>query len=255
MDSSLFDSAIRSYLTTASENYSLLNSEFEQPRMLDERVGFRHSYYSAELCVLLKAGKLISNNWGIQTLAQHRMPQEAFSLVRISDDMVSEIVFALTEEGAPLFKFLKAFFEEEFSNFEKPLSGPRKRATTSKRKLHASYSRLASEVMNPSDAALIVDSVSTAFSGYIHGAYPHLMEMYGGKPSQYHLHKLPASEYTESVNFQLSTYVYQSFVVLSLLAQKIGQIEHASILKSISERCLDEFELGKPSRTISEMKT
>ena len=41
--------------------------------------------------------------------------------------------------------------------------------------------------LNPSDAQSAMSTLHKAYSGYVHGAYPHIMELYGGNPARFHM--------------------------------------------------------------------
>ncbi|MCX5726865.1 MAG: hypothetical protein NT030_06830 [Candidatus Saganbacteria bacterium] len=56
-----------------------------------------------------------------------------------------------------------------------------------RKKVRAGVSRVLSNCVNPHDLHEILTTEENAFSGYIHGAYPHIMELYGGDPPRFHM--------------------------------------------------------------------
>jgi hypothetical protein len=100
------------------------------------------------------------------------------------DDFCNEIFFLLkpqSEDGsfsADQILFLESFFQEELDQPGDPLASKQKRATVPVRKIHATFAKLASTELNSSDAQELLRTTQQAFSGYVHGAYPHIMEMY-----------------------------------------------------------------------------
>ena len=86
-------------------------------------------------------------------------------------------------------KYLDAFYEEEFNEAADPLRSPQRRPMVPRKKIrsyNASYqSKLSS--LNPNECIEINRTLYQTYSGYVHAASPHIMDMYGGFPSHFYL--------------------------------------------------------------------
>lgn len=84
-------------------------------------------------------------------------------------------------------QYLEYFYQEEFDNPEDPLFSTQSRPTIPRRKIQAVIARMEGQQVNPSDSQELHRTISQTYSGFIHAASAHVMELYGGDPPKYHL--------------------------------------------------------------------
>ena len=60
-------------------------------------------------------------------------------------------------------------------------------------------------------------------SGYVHGAYPHIMELYGGNPAHYHLKGMFGTPLYDSCLDQSKHYFYRGIQSMMVLSQVFNQ--------------------------------
>lgn len=168
-----------------------LGAHFESPAVVGtgERTVFRHqaqhdllmSYLKCVRCVsLLRAGALLLNagHW-----------QEIGILCRCLSESTNDVLFlatALGENGQPSNdqkRLVAEFFQEEFEDPNRPLSTQASRDRVAREKVVAGIARIDGFPINPSDGKVILRQLDAAFSGYVHGAYPHIMELFHMHPS------------------------------------------------------------------------
>jgi hypothetical protein len=79
--------------------------------------------------------------------------------------------------------------KEEYTDPRHPFKEKTERVPPTRKKIKASVARFLSPVVNPSDSQRTGQIATDCLSGYVHGAYPHIMELYGGAPphSQFHM--------------------------------------------------------------------
>ncbi len=94
-----------------------------------------------------------------------------------------------------------------------------KRNRVPRRKVYAALGRTTGEFVNPSDGAELHRSLSQAMSGFVHGAYPHIMELYGGNPPRFHLNGMLGTPIHQSCIIQARHYYYRGIQALMLLSQ------------------------------------
>ena len=120
------------------------------------------------------------------------------------------------------------------------------------RKIHSTFAKLSKNEANPSDAQEILRTLHQAFSGYVHGGYPHIMEMYGGNPPRFHMSGMLGTPRIIELRTQLKTYVYRTIMVSILVARKLG----SSDLETTVKELMKEFEqrIGcAPTKKAAEM--
>ncbi len=228
------------YLTEAlrklNANYNSLSSFVPQPVrvQIGDFMYYRHLEQSDVLFCYLKGVKLVSTLNAALVLLRAGYTQEIGALCRMADDFIYEILFFMgpVEQTGPSkdqIKMLKDFFKEEFENPNDLLSSAQNRDMVPRRKINAAFGKLSKDQLNPHDAQGTLETVHKAFSGYVHGAYPHIMELYGGFTPRYHMTGMLGTPRIKEWQNQLITYVYRAIMVTELNAKRLGAvaIEHA----------------------------
>lgn len=188
---------------------------------------FRHETLTDSLASYLKGVKTISTLNACLILLRHGHTQEIGALCRMVDDFCNEILFLLnpTDKNGlseDQMRFLETFFQEEFDQPNDPLASTQKRETVPVRKIHATFAKFAGAELNASDAQELVRTVQQAFSGYVHGAYPHIMEMFGGDPPTFHMSGMLGTPRIEEWRAQLTGYVYRTCMASVFVARKLA---------------------------------
>lgn len=210
---------------------------------------FRHETLTESLACYLKGIKCISTLNAAIVLLRQGYTQEVGALCRMIDDFCNEIFFLLLPQGKDSFsddqiRFLENFFQEEFDKPTDPLGSAQKRDTLAVKKIHATFGKLAAGELNPSDAQEILRTVHQAFSGYIHGAYPHIMEMYGGNPPRFHVTGMLNTPRIPEWRGQIVGYVQRLIIASVFVARKLGVTDLEAPLRAL----LEEFEVKTGTR-------
>ena len=211
-----------------------LERHFERPRFVQVHGSpcFRHTKHDDLLMSHLKCVRSVSSLNACLVLLRHGYVQEIGVLCRCVDDNNQDVTFL----GAPLGqngkvsehqeRMVKEFFQEEFDDAD-PLLSTQKRDRVPRPKVHAAISRLPGQPFNPHETGRVHHSLHAAFSGYVHGAYVHIMEIYGGEDINalsYHMHGLldtpRISEWTEA----LSNYVYRTLIAIEIVAKRCSDV-------------------------------
>lgn len=149
---------------------------------------FRYVERTTAQAIVLKLARHVSCLRASQVMLSQGFGQEVAMLQRVLDESDQDILFlcgpllggALEERHQ---QFLDYFFQEEFSESgEQNLSRP----TVGRDKVMA-YNARTYPGMNPSDALTANRRVHKIYSGFVHGAAPHILDMYGGDPAHFHL--------------------------------------------------------------------
>lgn len=231
------------------------------PRVKRVQIGgnifFRHPEQSAVLMCHLKGVKLISTLNASILLLRSGYVQEIGALCRMADDFCYEIMFFMGSkpESGPSKdqnRMLDSFFQEEFENPDDMLGSPQNRDTVPRRKINAAFGSAVKNEVNPHDAQRTLETIHKTFSGYVHGAYPHIMELYGGLPPRFHMDGMLGTPRIKEWLGQLVIYVYRSIMVTELIAMRLGAEAQVQIIRQL----LVEYEVTmncKPTETAEAM--
>ena len=112
------------------------------------------------------------------------------ALQRMLDEFNEDILFlslgVIYDDISELHvRYLDNFYMEEFEA-DKTNQAP-DRAMIPRKKIRAYCANSQAGGSNPSTVLEVGKVVSSAYSGFVHGASIHIMDMYGGNPAKYHL--------------------------------------------------------------------
>lgn len=152
---------------------------------------FRYEQQSVEQALVQKAARVLSGLHAAYVLLQAGHLQELRAIYRLLDEFSDEIVFlgeivAAGETTKLQQQFLDDFWAEEFDVDGEPFLSKQKRNRVPRDKIQAAIARQTGFPVNPSDGQEVHRTLARTYSGYVHGASPHVMEMYGGTPEKFH---------------------------------------------------------------------
>ena len=215
--------------------HRLMEKRFPLPEFIE--VGgisaWRYRETSELLMCFLKFGKIISTLNASVVLMEAGFPQEVGILARVGFELVTDIMFFFgprSAEGLSVHQkmMVNDFFKEEFERYDVPLGLPQMRKSVPRSKVAAGVGKLHRELINPNDGIAVVQTLYKALSGYVHGAYPHTMELYLGSPPHFQLNGrlLGGSTYVIHLTHFAS-------LVAELLAERCGAIDEAEKAKHV----------------------
>jgi hypothetical protein len=207
-----------------------LSSEFERPK-LQHRNGhpaFRHEIKDDLLASFLKGVRIVNNLNAALVLLRAGYVQEVYVLCRLIDESGEDITFLASPLGKDgpsddQIRYVKEFFQEEFGNRADPLRSQQKRDRVSRRRIHAALSRIPVEGSNPSRTQEIARTLHQAYSGFVHGAYSHIMDLYGGAPPKFHTNGMNGTPRISECEHQFVNYVYRSLLALEVIARRTNR--------------------------------
>lgn len=253
------DLYLNNTLSELESLYHQMHQQIEAPVFFDDGnyPRFRYRNISESLSCFLKGIKIISTLKASLVLLREGYAQEVGALCRMIDDFCNEIFFLLVPQNGDKFskdqiRFLEDFFQEELDEPRQPLKSAQKRVNVPVRKIHSTFGKLAGNELNPSDAKELLRTTHQAFSGYVHGAYPHIMEMYGGNPPSFHMSGMLGTPRIQEWRKQILGYVYRTVMISVFVARKLGLPDMELKSKELLEKFEQEMSC-KPSMTADEM--
>jgi hypothetical protein len=156
----------------------------------------------------------------------HGFFQEQAALQRILDEFREDIMFlslgVCRQEMTNLHRqYLDAFYEEELDN-DDPLKATQRRPTIPRKRIRAYLSRIEGPTPDQGTRIEVSRTLSKAYSGFVHGASPHIMEMYGGNPPRFHVTGMLGTPREDEYRRDLLHYFYRGILALGFAALAFG---------------------------------
>jgi len=149
---------------------------------------FRCAERTIQQAIVQKLARTISGLYGIQALLEKGLFQEQGVLQRTVDELQDDVIFlslgvirgSLTSLHH---NYLEYFYAEEFSDPSNVMESHQSRGMVQRAKIRAYINE---DLGADSSRANIAERVITkAYSGFVHAASPHVMDMYGGDPPRF----------------------------------------------------------------------
>jgi hypothetical protein len=201
----------------------------EQVPVLDS-FQFRHRRRTLDLLWCIKAVRIASANNAALVLIRSGYILESYALCRMIDETSEDIWFMSAlrgEAGQPdklQTRFMTEFFQEEFEDPDDPLSTT-SRDRIQRKQIRAAISRLPGNPLDPSTHDAVGRSLYQAFSGFIHGAYVHVMHLFGGLPPHFHTRGMLRTPRMDECLKNQASYVSRSLMAIELVATLRGDAE------------------------------
>lgn len=224
---------------------------------------FRYQTPSIGAAVVQKCARLISGLNASLVLLRTGYVQELGAVFRMLDEFSEDILFLCeavrTGEVTALHKkYLEAFYKEEFEDPDSAFLSPQKRPTIRRAKIHAAISRIPGNELNPNDSQGLYRTLSQAYSGYVHGASVHILDMYGGKPPRFHVRGMLGTPRMEELAQNTWDYFYRGLITMMMVALSFKRQELLQKLyafRDYVEKASNQTEWEHPESMIKKEKT
>lgn len=240
---SAMDAAFRDY-----------ESALPKPERVRQGNGWNYRFKTQDIyhAVVLKLALVQSTLRAALILNKHGHVIEQGMLQRIMDEANEDILFltyAITNDTITELhtRFLAAFWAEEFGDFANPTDSHQSRDMVPRQKIRAYLARIEGKDLDPSTAVKVTKIVSKAYSGFVHGASPHIMEIYGGDPP--HFHTKGVLERAPEYQRDFANYVYRGLLSYIMAAKLFGSQPHVDALmnyKRLMEKVMGARFATKP---------
>jgi len=196
------------------------------PTAVYGRIYPRHTEQSAHQAALQKLARYLSGLKALLILLSHRMLQEDGVIKRTLDELGEDILFLVmqpenSDEVALRQRYLSAFYQEEFDESVSPIDSTRTRDQIRRKKIRAYLERRQTPaILNGKQAAGLVYQ---AYSGYVHAASPHLMEMCNFQSMKFDLSGVNDVDLFESHVADATNYFVRSLYSAAALASVLGE--------------------------------
>ena len=197
------------------------------PRFL-ERPDPRFRYASPSLLtfIVLRAVRIVSGLNALAVLLRAGFTQEMGILIRTISEFLTDIGFAQDAIGSQpptsdQQRLADLYFTEEGDSAEELLARQRQPERVSRKKVRAAEARLVSPE-NPHRTQNLKAAEENAFSGYVHGSYPCVMEMYEGGTERFLVKGMVGTPRIPIWRQQIAIYVHRALNVFASVAHGLG---------------------------------
>jgi hypothetical protein len=190
---------------------------------------FRYVEKTLHQAVVQKLARLVSGLHAARLMLEYGFVQEQGALQRMLDEFEEDIQFltfaVIFDRFTPLHQeYLDAFYEEEF-DAESALGSTQKRPLIPRKRIRAYLASTNGAPLNPSRAIELSRTVHSTYSGYVHAASPHIMDMYGGSPPHFHSSGMAGTPLHQVYREDIWNYFYRGILSFVLSAKAFGDEE------------------------------
>ena len=209
-------------------------------------VAFRYEEKTIQQAIIQKLARKVSTLDAARVLLNNGFLQEQASLQRILDELREDIEFLVlgfhnSDHEKSLHRdYLDSFYEEEF-DADTAIDSTQKRPMLPRKKIRAYLASAYYEPLDPSSATELFRTISKTYSGYVHGASPQIMDMYGGNPGHFHMRGMKGTPIYEVHKDDLWNYFYRSICVFSMAAMVLDEQDCFRQCKLLQEFYEQEF--------------
>lgn len=189
---------------------------------------FRYKDKTVEAAIIQKCARLISGLRASLILLRSGYVQELGAMFRMLDEFNEDILFLCqairTGEITELHKqYLDEFYQEEFDNPDSAFLSTQCRPTIRRKKIHAANARIPEQELNPSDDQELHRTLSQTYSGFIHAASTHVMDMYGGYPPRFNVSGMLGTPRIPEFTENTWDYFYRGLITIMMVALSFKQ--------------------------------
>jgi hypothetical protein len=184
----------------------------------------RYEHPSIYLAMFLKLARAISLLGGLRLMVQHGMVQEQGILQRAIDEADGDILclsFGDQNGIEPIHEeLLQSFWAEEFDDAENVLRHKRRR-TVPRKRVEAYNSRLLG-AGDPSTAQSVDRVIQGVYSGFVHGASTHILDLYDPEAKHFRIAGLGNTPVRRSYIIDATNYPYRVLMSALMVSRRLG---------------------------------
>lgn len=211
------------------EAFRALEASVPPPEAQPFADGFviRHIEQTPHQAIVQKLARIISGTKAARILLVNGYVQEQAVLQRMLDEFEEDVTFLCMGLSEKILseihqKYLEAFFQEEFDPTMDPVDSPQKRPMIRRKKIRAYISKFPGSAEDPHFQSELSRTIHSAYSGYVHGASPHIMEMVGGTPPLFHISGMLGTPRMFHHTQDLCFYFYRALNSFAIVARVFG---------------------------------
>lgn len=216
--------------------------------------GFEYRYreQSLEQALIQKLARVVTGLRAAALLLEHGLLQEEAALQRMLDELQQDITFLayarIFNDYTELHqRYLESFYQEELDRPDSPIDSSQRRPSIPRQKIRAYIAAKEAPVNEPSRGARLTRTLSKAYSGFVHGASPQIMNMYGGPSIGFQIRGQVGTAHQQDHERDLWNYFYRGLISFAEVACAFGNREQHEKMEDEAMRFAQAA--GKPYGT------
>jgi hypothetical protein len=242
----IFNTVVSNIANTFSE----LSSTLPPPvsRKHGDGYVYRFSRQGFEEAIVLKLARSVTLLQSGKLLLDHGFLQEVGAIQRSLDEVDGDILFLCgplifgVKEPAHA-QYLHEFFSEEFDKPEDPLGSTQRRHRVRRSKIRAYNARVYGGGVAVERAIRVFETIDNAYSGFVHAASVHTMDMYYGDPPTFHIYGMKGTSRHRDSENDFKNYIYRSLTSTACAAKAFGREPLFQLLYALSQQVINDLEL------------
>lgn len=220
-----------------------LEAQVPQPKvvLLDGHEVLRYVERLPQQAIVQKLARYISGLQAMEWLNFNGFVQEQAVIQRTVDDIDEDIFYLVLGMQFGFNKmhrrFLDRFWQEEFEEGARPIDSTTTRYQVSRTDIRGWIEGKLGSLPN-SEEAKASRLIQQVYSGYVHAASPHIMEMCGGDPPRFFINGLRGTTRQKDHEQDLWNYVFRGLLAMIVAVRSFGDAELDAELNTFR----DDFE-------------
>ena len=201
-----------------------LETQVPPPKWKPVKSGYhvRYEERTPEQALIQKLARQVSGLYALDLLLVDGLAQEQGVIQRVLDEIGEDIMFLAlalingdwTDQHTA---YLEDFWAEEFDHPD-PIKATQKRKTVRRAKIHSHNARAGGGGLDPELAANLSTTIHKTYSGFVHAASSHVMDMCGGDPPRFIFKISPTNRRMIVQIDDASNYFYRGIMLLGIVA-------------------------------------
>lgn len=212
---------------------------------INGKLVYRFEEQSIHTAILLKAARYVSGLHAGNCLLGQGFLQELGALQRSIGDFEQDCTFlALACILGEITKdheiFLAAFWEEE-PDYQTYINNPKNKHELPRPKIQSYISRAVNGGSPDHNDISTAKYLSRIYSGYIHGAAPHLMDMYDPDARRFEVDGTVSKHLLSEHHLDFQNYLFRGVILISTVANALGDTELKEEAFSLHQQLLPHY--------------
>jgi hypothetical protein len=205
---------------------------------------FRYERQSIQEAIVQKLARLMSGLHAVEVLLERGLFQEQGMMQRAVDEIEEDISFlalgVIKNEITSLHTdYLKYFYAEEFNDPNDIVGSHSSRGMVKREKIRGYVNRAITSVgAKPNDAAKVL---TKAYSGFVHAASPHIMDMYGGWPPRFDINGASKDFRYQAQVLDAENVFFRAIIGTALAAKALGNEEQFSAMCALQTKIYEKM--------------
>jgi hypothetical protein len=216
-----------SYVRAVDDGVQALARDIETPA-LDATGRFTHRTQDARLAAFLKAVRVASALNAALHLLRAGYVQEIGALFRVLDEACQDIGFLLIPNATDTLagdqqRLLATFYREEIPDPNNPTVSQRGPDQVRRSRVHRAIVGQLPTDNATAEREAAFQATHRVMSGFVHGSYRNIMDLYGGDPPRYHTRGMLGAPRVAATERAFTNYVYRALLEVERLARVMGR--------------------------------